>query len=274
MTATTQGMLPALLDDTIAYQRWPFTKALPPVHSSGETQSVIPSLPSPGSIKPFLNEHSTLRGLKLCSRRQPCKSRLCPWCSTRKASQTRADLRREAVQHASVLNLTLSVSSSPSFSDAWVALAATRAEFTRSRWLATKSTSRFRQTEVTHTEQGWHLHDNWLLFGDDQQLHSLLTTIIPRWLDSASRTGTTAHPLGQHATLTPHKSDALSYTSKGLLAQHASHTSAQGRTPGDLLALFHAGDADAAEAWHELESFFKIRGHRWVATGGNLRGKS
>jgi hypothetical protein len=243
-----------------------------PVHTSDRSKVSLPSLRDAENLQPLIYEHSTLRGLRLCSRRMPCRKRLCPWCSTRKASEARAALRREAAQHATVVNLVLSVSSSPSLEHAWQALAAARQQFTRSRWLSTKSTSWFRQTEVTHTEQGWHLHDNWLIFGTPEQQCHMLEAAIPRWISSASVVGERADPMGQHATRTAHKSDVIGYVVKGIMAQHDSHTTAQGRTPGDLLALFHAGDADAADAWRELELAFLVRGHRWVASGGALRG--
>lgn len=225
------------------------------------------------NTQPLLYEQSSLRGLALCTTRFRCKKRLCRWCSTATASEARAALRRESARYATLTTLTLSVASSPSLAEAWRALAECRQQFTRSRWLSTKSTSWFRQTEVTHTDAGWNLHDVWVIFGTPQQQSELLTAALPRWVEAASRAGHRADPAGQHASKTPHMGQAIGYAVKGLMAQHTTDTTAQGHTPGDLLALYNAGDADAAEAWAELETAFLVRGRRWVERGGELRGK-
>lgn len=245
------------------------------VHSSdrGKSVTVIPSLRNVENLQPFIHEHSNLKGLQRCSRWQKCGKRLCRWCSVRTASEARAELRREAAKHASVVNLVLSVESSPTLAEAWRNLAEVRRQFTRSRWLASKSTSWFRQTEVTHTSQGWHLHDNWLIWGTTEQQEVVLTSALPRWLDSAACAGIRADARGQHATRTRDAAQVIGYVVKGLMAQHDTHTATQGRTPGDLLALFHAGDADAADAYAEVEAAFLARGRRWVERGGALRGQ-
>lgn len=245
----------------------------PPVHYQDRAKVVIPSLPLVNELQPFIYEHSELRGLRLCTRRQRCRKRICKRCSTEKATAARDDLRRHAAQHATVVNLTLSISSSTSLAEAWNNLATVRKTFTRSRWLAERSTSFYRQTEVTHTDAGWHLHDCWLIWGTPEQQNQILDLAIPRWNDAAKRAGLRGDPIAQHANKEVKQNQVIGYVVKGLMNQHETTTARQGRTPGDLLALFHAGDADAAEAYTELERAFLVRGRRWVERGGNLRGQ-
>jgi hypothetical protein len=171
-----------------------------------------------------------------------------------------------------VLELVLSIKSQPKLSDAWARMAETRFLFFQNGWMTKKADAWMRQTEVTHGPDGWHLHDNILLFSSNtSDLEKLASLAVDRWLDCAARSGSVATPEGQHARLHHGTRQRVLYVTKGLMTQKADPKTS-GQTPADLLALYQAGDADAADRWHELEAFVMGGRRYWRAKGGAFRG--
>lgn len=229
-----------------------------------------------GLPQSFIYEETSLRGLRLCSRRVQCGKRLCPWCSTRLATEARRSLAPQAHAADSVLVLRLALATSTSLDAAWTMATETSRAFTSSRWLARRADGWLVQREVTLTASRlWNVHTSFLVFDSDPaRLRSLRDDAPARWVECATSLGYRAHPSGQSAEIWTNPRKAVAYTVKGLI--HQKHDSARrpgdGLSPGDLLALFYAGDADAAERWHELETFVSSGRRRWVERGGSLRG--
>lgn len=224
-------------------------------------------------LKPHLYEHSSLKALALCSWRFPCSRPICPWCAQRKAQAARRDLFSLIDTDAPSLFVRLSAESDHDLDSAWSALAAVRAQFGKRSWLSSKSTSWIRSTEVTHTEQGWNLHDNIQVFGTPEQLAELKDTIVDRWLKAASAVQVPAAAPAQYAQPSRSTAAVLHYIEKGL-CDYAADPS-QGRTPGNLLHDWYVhDDALAGELWGEVETFVADHPRQllWTARGGNLRG--
>ena len=177
-----------------------------------------------------------------------------------------------------VLVLRVSTTSSKDLKEAWKELQNTRKKFLSNGYLRSGAEAWWIQFELTRHDRGWNLHLNFLIFHEDiSRLRSIQKTALPRWIHSAQRAGATAHPSAQHAELwrTPRK--AVAYAVKGLMHQkkNSDRLPSDGHSPGDLLALHVAGDADAADLFKELDTFVSsgVR-RRWFDAGGSLRGSS
>lgn len=235
----------------------------------------VASLKAIPDLQQFLWDESELRSLKLCSRFYRCNKPLCPECSTRRATDARQRLAPTAHAHASVLFLRLSVVSCSDLESGWQSLEAVRREFVARRYLTSRCDGWYVQREITRTKWAWNVHLNFLIFdGDDTRLQALRRDAIPHWLKAAHKLGMTASGTGQHSEIWQNPRKAVAYAVKGIMHQKADRDPLRdGYSPGDLLALYHSGDADAADAWHELETFLKAGRRRWFDRGGDLRGK-
>jgi hypothetical protein len=155
---------------------------------------------------------------------------------------------------------------------AWSDLAAVRSLFNGKSWLSSKTRSWVRTIELTHGAEGWHPHDNLLVFAPD--LDGLKETIVARWLSSADRAGVQAEAVAQYIEPARSTTAVRRYIAKGWMGYSADLDA--GRTPGDLLFdRFTDDDPLAADLWNELESFIeRHRGSlRLSQRGGSLRGR-
>lgn len=203
---------------------------------------------------------------------------LCPYCSSRRKKASRAVLAPVARGANEVLFLRLSLPTNPSLKTAWEQMQTVKAKFVSSNWLTRNTDAWFIQYEVTKTVSGWNCHAQILLFDSDPaRLRTLATAAPTRWLNSARDVGTPAHATAQYSAVWSRPLEAVRYVTKGLLAQKSddNRLPSDGLTPGDILALFVAGDADAADDWYELEGLLSsARRRRWTERGGALRGQA
>jgi hypothetical protein len=224
-----------LLDDTI-------------VNSSGDPEAQfsyqrdIETSCTPFSLTQFLRENTSVKSMKLCAPHNRCKKKLCLTCSTRRASRDRAALRRYAASSGlSAIFVVLSLPSTPDLATGWQQLSDARARLRP--YLTSTSTSWHRYTELTLTDEGWHPHDNIVIFGTDEQLDTIRRDLASRW----------SGRVYVKAVRDMHKVTA--YATKGLM-----RPGTEGATPKDLLTRWaEQGDADAADRWVELEAFFSSR---------------
>lgn len=233
---------------------------------------VAPSLK--GMSQQFIYDFSNLKGLRLCSRRTSCNKRICAWCSTHLASAARRELAPVARSAESVLVLRLALRTSTSLEDAFTAAVDVSKAFTSSRWLARRADGWLIQREVTLSANRWNVHTQVLVFASPERLETLANEAPSRWCEVAASKGHNAALTAQYAAIWSNPRKAVAYTAKGLMAQKRpeDRKPGDGLSPGDILAAFHAGDADAAERWDELENFISTGRRRWVERGGMLRG--
>ena len=252
--------------------RVPFGTTAAPDLLTDRSKDVPLTLVRDRALQEFLWQQSQVRGLRLCSKQQPCHSAICPSCRGRRATKYRAGITPVADGYADVLEVVLSIRSQQNLADAWARMAEARIMFLENGWLTKKSDAWLRQTEVTHGPDGWHLHDNYLIFDHDPAvLEKLAALAVDRWIDCATRTGSVAGQDGQHARLHHGTRQRVLYVTKGLMTQKGDPKTT-GHTPADLLALYQAGDADAADRWDELEVFVIGARRYWRAKGGKFRG--
>lgn len=163
-----------------------------------------------------------------------------------------------------VLFLTLTTASAPTLTEAWETQAGVRKRFMNNRFLS-NADAWHRETELTVSASGWHVHDHWLLFlesNDADELAAFGDLAVSRWISSAHRAGVDAHRAGQDSQVRHGVYGEVVYVTKGMMTQKRRSRS---HTMGDVLALYRAGDADAAERWQEFEAFLSIR-RRWKAS--------
>ncbi len=137
-------------------------------------------------------------------------------------------------------------------------------------WLTEHSDGWLRETEVTVSSRGWHVHDHLLLFletNDPADLTELGALAVARWLDSARRAGVAAMPSGQHHEIHYGTRERLLYVTKGLMVQKRDRQEGDGYSAADVLAMYQAGEVEAAGWWAEMEALFSTR-RRWRAKGG------
>jgi hypothetical protein len=253
-----------------APRRIPFDRHAPvrQVHVYDRVNS-LPALVRDEHLQQFLFENSSLDSLRFCGRVRHCDGNLCPWCSRRKATDTRMALDAYVVTKPLVLTLTTTVRSSPSLAAAWHDYAETVASFAKNSWLTKRTHGWVRETEVTWSEEaGWHVHGHWLLFLETEDIedHARLgRETIGRWLEVAERAGTEASEQGQHYEVRLDVRRAVRYATKPTVASHTRGSYAL----GNLLAAAQRGDADAWEAWLELERFTRAH-RRWRSRSGSV----
>lgn len=225
-------------------------------------------------MKGYLMNYSNLNSLRYCTERYPCGNRLCPYCAPLLASRTRASLRAEGANDATVLFAVLSVASSTSLEIAYDDLSRTIAAFTKNGWISQRSRSWNRHTEVIYNvvSGSWHPHINLLVYGTPAQLADLQSDLVAHWIKSATKAGVAATAEGQKVLLSSSIATVARYATKSLLT--LSKTPETSLSPGDLLARATTGDADAADLWEELETLFRTRHPRLVATGGQMSAKT
>lgn len=214
---------------------------------------------------------SCIRALRYCSKRFPCKRRICPWCASRIATATRQAIRPTAKTFPEVVTWVSSTKSHMELASAWRAQGAARNQFLKGQWLTKRCAAWTRDTEITLGAGGWHVHDHWLLFLNSSQpseFPPLATALGERWACAAQAAGVDAAPKIHEPCLTPLVIEKLNYATKGFMKNGKPGAA----TPADLLALYRAGDADAAERWGELERLFSKR-QRVHQTGGLFRGQ-
>ncbi|GMA26790.1 hypothetical protein [Arenivirga flava] len=116
------------------------------------------------------------------------------------------------------------------------------------------------------TDAGWHVHDHFVVMPDAAN-HAFLEAAIRHWLAAAEHEGVGASQSGQDARSYRDARTAVAYASKGWFkpAKGAS------QSPGDILAAFIAGEADAAERWRELEDLLIQRRVVTRGAGGCLK---
>ena len=226
-----------------------------------------------GEIQNFIYDHSTLRGLKLCNRVMRCGKALCYWCSRRRATDARQLLAPLAHSAESVGVLRLSLPTSYDLESSWLAVNDTYQAFTSGRFLHSRVSAWWTQREVTVTTWGaWNLHVSILLFDSDPaRLDKLIQEASTHWVAAARSAGYEAHRSAQSAELWSNPRKAIAYNVKGVMHQKQNRARGDGHSPGDLLALYMTGDADASEHWHELEDLVSSGRRVWHSKGGALR---
>jgi hypothetical protein len=126
-----------------------------------------------------------------------------------------------------------------------------------------------RETEITHSEAGWHVHDHLLVFDEPESLAVLAPELTGRWRASASKGEVGVSRLGQFPTIRRDVWSRVLYSTKGGFATGSQPK--KSRNLGSILAGFKTGDANDADRWTEIETLFGEGRKRWRATGGSLR---
>ena len=155
-----------------------------------------------------------------------------------------------------VIEWTSTTASMPKFSQAWEAQSSVVARFLANGWLTKRTSAWMRETEVTHSFAGWHIHTHWLLFLESDlraELVPLMKAVPVRWIDSADREGVGADLRGQYISRCVDVRAQVNYATKGLLT--ASKRPGQ-QTLANILADYQRGDADAADLWLDFASHF------------------
>jgi hypothetical protein len=241
-----------------------------PVHLyDSNTDAGRPRLVLNQDLQEFIWNYSTLRRLRLCSKRFPCRGRFCPWCSRRITRATREAIRPATRRYVATLDVTLTTRSTPDLASAWQRQEQVRKRFLSHRWLTSRCEGWMRETEIAHSEAGWHVHDHLLVFDDPEALADLVPELIGRWRASASEAGVAVSRLGQFPKVRSDVWTRVLYATKGQFA--ASRRPKRSRNLDSILAGFRAGDADDADRWAEIETLFGGGRRRWRATGGSLR---
>lgn len=242
------------------------------VHLYDRTNSV-PRLIKDEHLQQFIFENFANRKMALCSRGQPCRRRICPWCAlSRVAAMTRADTSGVARKFSFVVEIVLSTPSQPTLAGAWAIQHSVRSKFMENAWLSSRVAGWLRETEATVEDSGWHVHDNYLLFLDSEDtevLEAVGVATVDRWLLVASRLGIGAGRSGQFSAVRTNVHERLLYVTKGLMAQKRDRKQGAGFSPADVLAMWVAGEVRGMEWWRELEALFESR-RRWRAKGGDV----
>lgn len=155
--------------------------------------------------------------------------------------------------------------------EAWEEYHSVVSAFLGNSWLTKRTAAWVRQTEVTHSDVGWHVHSHWLLFFESDKrpgAEALLTEIPLRWVQLANAHGTEASLGAQQVTITRDVGKASNYATKGLLTR-SKHVGKQ--TLEEILFEYQKGDADAAELWLEFAEFVNTKRRVWQASGGLFR---
>ena len=251
-----------------------------PVHLNDRPKSVPykgkpPSVPVLNAdLQEFIFQNSTIDALRYCSDRNQCRRRFCCWCARRVSKKTRYRLQPLAQAFDTVITWTSTTVSAKAFPEAWEAQRVVTTRFLANGWLTKRTIAWMRETEVTHSSAGWHVHTHWLLFPESDRQDELgrLMGLVPvRWIDSALQEGVGADLRGQKITRSNDVRGAVEYVTKGLLtdSKRAGH-----QTLANILVDYQRGDADAAELWLEFESHFgKNMRRNWRSTGGSFRGQ-
>ena len=225
-------------------------------------------------LQDFIFQHSEIDALKYCSERNQCRRRFCPWCARRISKNTRYRLQPLAKEFREGIEWTSTTVSMTKFSEAWEAQRLVVARFLSNGWLTKRTTAWMRETEVTHSLAGWHIHTHWLLFLESDlraELVPLVKAVPGRWIDSAGREGVGADLRGQYISRCVDVRGQVNYATKGLLT--ASRRSGH-QTLANILADYQRGDANAAELWLDFAFHFgKNTRRNWRATGGSFRGR-
>ena len=206
-------------------------------------------------VQTFLWDYSLRRGLRLCSKRQQCKSALCDFCSVRRATESRQRLSGMATPSGVMAVLTLP--SAPSMAEGFERLSKVASRFSRS--IRGYASARF--VEVTVHDHGWNIHLNLVLMTGESVPSGILELLVTAWVRAAAREGITTHKAVQRVEAIRSMRDWCSYASKGLFSEAKNPGS---RTPGDLIRdAAERGDADAAALWEEIERFANTGRRRW-----------
>jgi len=215
----------------------------------------------------------------------------CPVCQSRiaaeRSNQISAALRHHLAQpggtSAAMLTLTMRHNDRQSLAELWDHLSdAWRASVRgkewdrdRDRWGVLGST---RIVEVTHGENGWHLHIHALLFfsatPEAAELQALGERVFGRWATRLTNRGMAApimtsggldvRPIyaAKDAALYLAKVDGTSGVAPDAAALEMAHSQTKtlgGRSQWQLLGAARAGDAEALKLWHEWEKASKGR---------------
>jgi hypothetical protein len=237
-------------------------------------------LSTPFQRRAFIREFSSLQRLRGCGtiplpghrNWNRCEHTLCDNCARLRASRLTAYLVEKTSKYENVIALTLSLQSTPeaALSASWDALDRARGRFVGD-WLKTRVDGWKWSTEITLTSNGWHPHAAFLLFSRNvlsaEEYDTLHAEALSRWTAIVAKAGYYAAPTPQHfERITRARKKGIRYAQKGLASTSASST-----TPGLLLDLAAAGDAQAAADWIEIDT--AAQGRRFTGTGGTLRGR-
>lgn len=240
------------------------------VHINDRTNSV-PALIKDEHLQQFVFENFSNRKIAYCSKGNPCRRRICPWCAlSRVAARTRWDTSETVATFAAVIELVLTTPSQAMLADAWLVQHSVRSKFMANSWLSKNTDGWLRETEVTVEESGWHVHDHMLLFLDTAEFERLKLVgdaAVGRWLRVAAGVQVAAGPASQYCDVKYNVHERLLYVTKGLMTQKPNRTENAGYTPADVLAMWVAGEVRGMEWWCELEALFESR-RRWRAKGG------
>ncbi len=240
------------------------------VHLYDRSNSV-PRLVKNEYLQQFVFENFENRKMALCSRSNPCRRRICPWCAlSRVAAIARADTSGVARRFFHVIEIVLTTPSQPTLAEAWSVQHSVRSKFMENAWLSSRTTGWLRETEATVEDSGWHVHDNYLLFleaADVESLDALGVATVDRWLNVARRLNIGAGQSGQFSAVRSNVHERLLYVTKGLMSQKRERKRGAGFSPADVLAMWVAGEERGMEWWRELEALFASR-RRWRAKGG------
>lgn len=187
---------------------------------------------------------------------QQCRRALCPVCSLASADDLRDEWEDRIMDDEPAVFARLSVESSHDLATGWRALQRTRQAFGKRAWLTTHSAAWMRTTEITLSRGLWNVHDNYIVTGSPSDLETVKVELAPRWASAAASVGVKASPAAQYVDHAASAGACRHYVLKRLMARS---TGVRGQSPGDLLSAWAQGDADAAEAWEELEAFYLAR---------------
>jgi hypothetical protein len=250
----------------------PFDRSSLTVHLNDRPKNVLPLT---AELQQFIFEYSEMKAMKHCSKHNPCMRRLCPWCARRVTDQTRRSVQPLALTYNEAIAWTSTTESFGSFEESWEAQRMVVARFLSNRWLTKRTSAWMRETEITHSGAGWHVHTHWLLFLETsrrEEAARILIDVPIRWCDAARQEGVAASLRGQDVKVHSDVRDSVRYATKGIMT--ASKRSGQ-RTLAEILADYQKGDADAADHWVEFAKFFTQKKRRnWRATGGAFRGRT
>ena len=241
------------------------------VHLNDRPKSVLPLT---AVLQQFIFEHSEMEAMKHCSKRNPCKRRFCPWCARRVTASTRRSVQPLALTYNQAIAWTSTTESFGTFDDGWEAQRTVVTQFLSNRWLTKRTSAWMRETEITHSAAGWHVHTHWLLFLETSrhaEVALLLNDVPNRWCDAARQKGVGASLRGQDVKVHSDVRGSVKYATKGIMT--ASKRDGH-QTLAEILAEYQKGDADAADLWLEFAEFFAQKKRRnWRATGGAFRGQ-
>lgn len=204
-------------------------------------------------------------------RKAHCKRLTCSRCSTERAKKLDSLWAERIGTRSNALVVGLSVAPSYDIATAFQDLARTRAQFGKRSWLSSISSSWIRSTELTHGLDAWHWHDSLLVFGTDDELDRIETTVAARWVDAAHHVGVFAAESAVYARRARSVAGSRKYFLKGIGAPSTGRT--RGSTVGDLQRDAASGHLRAKDLFHEVELFLldHSRGVRLVSHGAGFR---